>query len=167
MDKVLRTAVTAAAIAIAALSLTLPAQAGPRSAVGAGLVGFGIGAILGSMMGPPEVYFVPPPPAITDLWSMGRRIMTVRWPTGPLTITDREITGRQAPTGLGVMDRRHRRLIAPSIASIQAPRRHLPAAKSGALRRCVQRRQRRDPPLPRSSKIRTPSSRPCRQRQSA
>ena len=63
MDKVLRTAVTvAAAIAIAALSLTLPAQAGPRSAVGAGLVGFGIGAILGSMMGPPEVYFVPPPP---------------------------------------------------------------------------------------------------------
>jgi hypothetical protein len=61
MDKVLRTAVTAAAIAIAALSLTLPAQAGPRSAVGAGLVGFGIGAILGSMMGPPEVYFVPPP----------------------------------------------------------------------------------------------------------
>jgi hypothetical protein len=62
MDKVLRTAVTAAAIGIAALSLTLPAQAGPRSAVGAGLVGFGIGAILGSMMGPPEVYFVPPPP---------------------------------------------------------------------------------------------------------
>ena len=63
MDKVLRTAVTtAAAIAIAALSLALPAQAGPRSVVGAGLVGFGIGAILGSMMGPPEVYFVPPPP---------------------------------------------------------------------------------------------------------
>jgi hypothetical protein len=25
-------------------------------------VGFGIGAILGGMMGPPEVYFVPPPP---------------------------------------------------------------------------------------------------------
>ena len=61
MDKVLRTAATAAAIAIAALSLALPAQAGPRSAVGAGLVGFGIGAILGSMVGPPEVYFVPPP----------------------------------------------------------------------------------------------------------
>jgi hypothetical protein len=61
MDKILRSAVTAAAIAVAALSLTLSAQAGPRSAVGAGLVGFGIGAILGSMMGPPEVYFVPPP----------------------------------------------------------------------------------------------------------
>src|SRR5262245_65149882 len=62
MDKVLRTAVTAAAIAIAAQLLPLPAQAGPRSAVGAGLIGFGIGAILGTMMGPPEVYFVPPPP---------------------------------------------------------------------------------------------------------
>src|SRR5262245_4131618 len=62
MDKVLRTAVTAAAIAIAAQLLTLPAQAGPRSAVGAGLIGFGIGAMLGTMMGPPEVYFVPPPP---------------------------------------------------------------------------------------------------------
>ena len=73
MDKVLTTAVTtAAAIAIAALSLTLPAQAGPRSAVGAGLVGFGIGAILGSMMGPPEVYFVPPLPPLLrtcGLWA--------------------------------------------------------------------------------------------------
>lgn len=62
MDKILRTAVAAAAIATATLSLTLPAQAGPRSAVGAGLVGFGIGAILGSMMVPPEAYFGPPPP---------------------------------------------------------------------------------------------------------
>jgi hypothetical protein len=62
MHKVFRTAVAAAAIATAALSLTLPAQAGPRSAVGAGLVGFGIGAILGSMMAPPDVYFGPPPP---------------------------------------------------------------------------------------------------------
>ena len=62
MDKILRTAVMAAAFGIAALSFTAPAQAGNGSAVGAGLVGFGIGAILGSMMGPPEVYFVPPPP---------------------------------------------------------------------------------------------------------
>ena len=62
MDKVFRTTLTAAAIGIAALSFTAPAQAGNGSAVGAGLVGFGIGAILGSMMGPPEVYFVPPPP---------------------------------------------------------------------------------------------------------
>jgi hypothetical protein len=51
----------AAAIAIAAISLSQPAQAG-SSDIGAGLVGFGIGAILGGMMGPPEVYFVPPPP---------------------------------------------------------------------------------------------------------
>jgi hypothetical protein len=62
MHKVFRTTVTAAAIATAALSLTLPAQAGPRSTVGAGLVGFGIGAILGSMVAPPDVYFGPPPP---------------------------------------------------------------------------------------------------------
>ena len=62
MHQAFRTAVAAAAIATAALSLTLPAQAGPRSAVGAGLVGFGIGAILGSMMAPPDLYFGPPPP---------------------------------------------------------------------------------------------------------
>ena len=62
MDKVFRIAVTAAAVGMAALSLSPPAQAGNGSAVGAGLVGFGIGAILGSMMGTPDVYFVPPPP---------------------------------------------------------------------------------------------------------
>ena len=54
-------AATATAIGIATLSLGAPAHAG-SSDIGAGLVGFGIGAILGSMMGPPEVYFVPPPP---------------------------------------------------------------------------------------------------------
>jgi hypothetical protein len=62
MDKAFRVTVTTAAIGLAALSLSAPAHAGNGSAVGAGLVGFGIGAILGSMMGPPEVYFVPPPP---------------------------------------------------------------------------------------------------------
>ena len=51
----------AAAIGIAALSPGAPARAG-SSDISAGLVGFGIGAILGGMMGPPEVYFVPPPP---------------------------------------------------------------------------------------------------------
>ena len=51
----------AAAIGIAALSPGAPARAG-SSGISAGLVGFGIGAILGGMMGPPEVYFVPPPP---------------------------------------------------------------------------------------------------------
>jgi hypothetical protein len=55
-------ATTTAAIGIAALSLTEPAHAGNGSAVGVGLVGFGIGAILGSMLAPPEVYFIPPPP---------------------------------------------------------------------------------------------------------
>lgn len=61
MHKARRLAVTAAAIGIATLSLIQPAKAG-NSDIGAGLVGFGIGAILGSMMGQPEVYFVPPPP---------------------------------------------------------------------------------------------------------
>ena len=60
MHKALQMTV-AAAIGIAALSPGAPARAG-NSDIGAGLVGFGIGAILGSMMGPPEVYFVPPPP---------------------------------------------------------------------------------------------------------
>jgi hypothetical protein len=54
-------AITATAIGIATLSVGAPAHAG-SSDIGAGLVGFGIGAILGSMMGPPEVYFVQPPP---------------------------------------------------------------------------------------------------------
>ena len=61
MRKAVRMTVATAVIGIAALSLTQPAKAG-SSDIGAGLVGFGIGAILGSMMGPPEVYFVPPPP---------------------------------------------------------------------------------------------------------
>lgn len=60
MHKAFRMTV-AVAIGVAAISPTSPARAG-NSDIGAGLVGFGIGAILGSMMGPPEVYFVPPPP---------------------------------------------------------------------------------------------------------
>lgn len=62
MYKAFRVTVTTAAIGIAALSLTVPAHAGNGSAVGAGLVGFGIGAILGSALVPPEVYLIPPPP---------------------------------------------------------------------------------------------------------
>jgi hypothetical protein len=61
MRKALGLTVATTAIGIAAISLNQPAQAG-SSDIGAGLVGFGIGAILGGMMGPPEVYFVPPPP---------------------------------------------------------------------------------------------------------
>jgi hypothetical protein len=61
MRNITRTTMAAGAIGIAALALSQPVHAG-NSDIGAGLVGFGIGAILGSMMGPPEVYFIPPPP---------------------------------------------------------------------------------------------------------
>jgi hypothetical protein len=51
-----------AAIGLAALTPAGPAEAGRGSAVGAGLAGFGIGAILGGALAPREVYVVPPPP---------------------------------------------------------------------------------------------------------
>ena len=41
---------------------SMPANAGNGSAVGAGLVGLGVGAIIGSTLAPREVYVVPPPP---------------------------------------------------------------------------------------------------------
>jgi hypothetical protein len=56
--------VTAVAIGVAALLLTAPAQAGNGSAVGAGLAGFGIGAIVGSALAPQAVYVAPPPPPV-------------------------------------------------------------------------------------------------------
>jgi len=62
MCKAFRIPVATAAIGIAALSLTAPAHAGNGSAVGAGLVGFGVGAILGSALTPQTVYVAPPPP---------------------------------------------------------------------------------------------------------
>ena len=46
---------------VAALSFTVPANAG-GSDVGAGLAGFGIGAIVGSALAPQTVYVAPPPP---------------------------------------------------------------------------------------------------------
>jgi hypothetical protein len=49
------------AIGIAAFSLTAPAHAG-SSEVGAGLAGFGLGAIVGSALAPQTVYVAPPPP---------------------------------------------------------------------------------------------------------
>jgi hypothetical protein len=64
MCKVLRIAVATATVGIAALSLTVPPQAGNGSAVGAGLVGFGVGAILGSALAPQTVYVAPPPPPV-------------------------------------------------------------------------------------------------------
>ena len=62
MYKAFRATAAMAAIGIAALSLTAPAQAGNGSAVGAGLVGLGIGAIIGSALTPQAVYVGPPPP---------------------------------------------------------------------------------------------------------
>jgi hypothetical protein len=59
-----RATITTAAIGIVALSLTAPAQAGNGSAVGAGLLGFGVGAILGSALAPQAVYIAPPPPPV-------------------------------------------------------------------------------------------------------
>jgi len=49
-------------MAIAALALPAPAQAGNGVAVGAGLAGFSIGAIVGSALAPGAVYVAPPPP---------------------------------------------------------------------------------------------------------
>jgi hypothetical protein len=75
MVKAFRVTVACAAMA-PGLSLTAPAQAGNGSAVGAGLAGFGIGAILGGALAPREVYVVPPPPlrrSITDRWPTDRR----------------------------------------------------------------------------------------------
>ena len=53
--------ITIVAMGVAALSLTAPANAG-GSDVGAGLAGFGIGAIVGSALAPQTVYVAPPPP---------------------------------------------------------------------------------------------------------
>jgi len=62
---IMRTARTAAAMAVfgmAALSLSASANAGDGQAVGAGLLGFGVGAIVGSAITPREVYVAPPAP---------------------------------------------------------------------------------------------------------
>ena len=50
------------AAVVAAISLTGPAHAGNGSAVGAGILGFGVGAIVGSAIAPQTVYVAPPPP---------------------------------------------------------------------------------------------------------
>jgi hypothetical protein len=62
MRTMYKVTVAAAAIGIAALSPTGPAHADNGSAVGAGLVGFGVGAIVGSALAPQTVYVAPPPP---------------------------------------------------------------------------------------------------------
>jgi hypothetical protein len=57
-----KAAVTVSLIGAAMLLATGPAEAGHGSAVGAGLLGFGVGAMVGSAITPRDVYVVPPPP---------------------------------------------------------------------------------------------------------
>jgi hypothetical protein len=52
--------VTTAALAV--VTLNAPAYAGHGNSVGAGLLGFGVGAIVGSALTPQTVYVAPPPP---------------------------------------------------------------------------------------------------------
>jgi hypothetical protein len=52
----------ASLIGAMALGVAAPAEAGHGDAWGAGLVGLGVGAIIGSALAPREVYVVPPPP---------------------------------------------------------------------------------------------------------
>ena len=68
--------VIVAALAVMGMA-TLPTdvEAGHGNAVGAGLLGFGVGAIVGSALTPREVYIAPPPPppmSITLRWAMYR-----------------------------------------------------------------------------------------------
>ena len=46
----------------ASAALATPVYAGNGSAVGAGIVGFGVGAIVGNALAPQTVYVAPPPP---------------------------------------------------------------------------------------------------------
>ena len=62
MFSVFRVSLVATAIGIAAASLTTSTQAGNGSEVGAGIVGFGVGALVGSALAPQTVYVAPPPP---------------------------------------------------------------------------------------------------------
>ena len=57
-----RLKVTALIAGIGVAAMTGPASAGHGNAVGAGLLGFGVGAIVGSAITPREVYVVPAPP---------------------------------------------------------------------------------------------------------
>jgi hypothetical protein len=62
MHKLIRVTLATAAVGMVALLFTAPE--GNGSAVGAGLVGLGIGAILGSALTPQAVYVGPPPPPV-------------------------------------------------------------------------------------------------------
>jgi hypothetical protein len=62
MHGTLKAIAATALIGAATLALPSPAAAGHGDAWGAGLLGFGVGAIIGSTLAPREVYVVPPPP---------------------------------------------------------------------------------------------------------
>ena len=62
VNRILKSVAAAALIGAAALAAPAPAEAGHRDARGAGLLGFGVGAVVGSALTPREVYVVPPPP---------------------------------------------------------------------------------------------------------
>ncbi len=61
-NRILKSVAAAALIGAAALGAMSPAEAGHRDTWGAGLLGFGVGAVVGSALSPREVYVVPPPP---------------------------------------------------------------------------------------------------------
>ena len=58
-NRTLKSIAAAALIGTAALTLPAPAEAGRGNGWGAGLLGFGVGAIVGSALAPREVYVVP------------------------------------------------------------------------------------------------------------
>ena len=147
MRKAVRaTVTTASAIGIAVLSLGTPTRAG-SSDIGAGLVGFGIGAILGSMMGPPEVYFVPPPPGYYGPAVYGPPNYDGPIAYGPMPRTPRAYGERAYPRQRAVPPpSAHRQAPAPSRAKTarkEAPTRTL-AQKSDAKFKAAQAKAKRD-----------------------
>jgi hypothetical protein len=59
-NNILKSVAVVALLGTAALSAPAPAEAG--NAVGAGLLGLGVGVIVGSALTPSTVYVAPPPP---------------------------------------------------------------------------------------------------------
>ena len=70
-NRTMKAIAAAALISVGALTLPVTAEAGGHgyyghhgngNAVGAGIIGFGIGALVGTALAPREVYVAPPPP---------------------------------------------------------------------------------------------------------
>jgi hypothetical protein len=77
MSRIRLRLIAVTAVGMAALSLAPPANAG--DALGAGLLGLGIGAIVGSALTPREVYVVPPPPDYYGPVAYGPPAWTPAW----------------------------------------------------------------------------------------